>query len=59
MVVYFFLAGGGTTGALVWGMPGNVVASNLADHIYPLGGIAPQVVRRVSMQRASAGAGGP
>jgi len=45
--------------SVVWGMPGNVVAANLADRVCPLSGIAPEVVRRVSMQRASAGAGGP
>ena len=45
--------------SVVWGMPGNVVASNLADHIYPLGGIAPEVVRRVSMQRALASVARP
>jgi two-component system chemotaxis response regulator CheB len=45
--------------SVVWGMPGNVVAANLADHIYPLGGIAPEVVRRVSMRRAFATAARP
>jgi two-component system chemotaxis response regulator CheB len=38
--------------SVVWGMPGSVVAANLADRIYPLGGIAPEVVRRVTMRRA-------
>jgi two-component system chemotaxis response regulator CheB len=45
--------------SVVWGMPGNVVAANQADHIYPLGGIAPEVVRRVSMRRAVASAARP
>jgi two-component system chemotaxis response regulator CheB len=45
--------------SVVWGMPGNVVAANLADHIYPLGGIAPEVVRRVAMRRALAIAARP
>ena len=45
--------------SVVWGMPGNVVAANLADHIYPLGGIAPEVVRRVMMRRAIGIAAGP
>jgi two-component system, chemotaxis family, protein-glutamate methylesterase/glutaminase len=42
--------------SVVWGMPGNVVAASLADCVYPLGGIAPEVVRRVSMRRALAAA---
>ena len=37
--------------SVVWGMPGSVVAANLADHIYPLAGIGPEVVRRVSKGR--------
>ena len=45
--------------SVVWGMPGNVVAARLADRIYPLGGIAPEVVRRVSMLRAFASAAHP
>ena len=45
--------------SVVWGMPGSVVAASLADRIYPLGGIAPEVVRRVSMQRAFAAAARP
>jgi len=40
--------------SVVWGMPGSVVAASLADRIYPLGGIAPEVVRRVSMRRGMA-----
>jgi hypothetical protein len=31
-----------------------VVAASLADSIYPLGGIGPEVVRRVPMRRAFA-----
>jgi two-component system chemotaxis response regulator CheB len=45
--------------SVVWGMPGSVVAANLADRIYPLAGIGPEVVRRVSMRRALAMAGRP
>jgi two-component system, chemotaxis family, protein-glutamate methylesterase/glutaminase len=45
--------------SVVWGMPGSVVAASLADRIYPLGGIAPEVVRRVSMRRALATAARP
>jgi two-component system chemotaxis response regulator CheB len=40
--------------SVVWGMPGSVVAAQLADHIYPLDGIAAETVRRVSMRRAMA-----
>jgi two-component system, chemotaxis family, protein-glutamate methylesterase/glutaminase len=42
--------------SVVWGMPGSVVAASLADGIFPLGGIATELVRRVSMHRASAAA---
>jgi two-component system chemotaxis response regulator CheB len=42
--------------SVVWGMPGSVVAASLADGIFPLGGIAPELVRRVSMRRAAAAA---
>ena len=45
--------------SVVWGMPGNVVAANLADHIFPLAGIAPELVRRVAMKRALANAAHP
>jgi two-component system chemotaxis response regulator CheB len=40
--------------SVVWGMPGSIVAASLADHIYPLAGMAPEVVRRVGMRRALA-----
>ncbi len=40
--------------SVVWGMPGSVVAARLSDRIYPLDGIGPEVVRRVSMRRAFA-----
>jgi two-component system, chemotaxis family, protein-glutamate methylesterase/glutaminase len=40
--------------SVVWGMPGSVVAAGLADRIYPLAGIGPEVVRRVSVRRALA-----
>jgi two-component system, chemotaxis family, protein-glutamate methylesterase/glutaminase len=42
--------------SVVWGMPGSVVAARLADHIYPLDGMGPEVVRRVAMRRALADA---
>ncbi len=45
--------------SVVWGMPGSVVAARLADRIYPLAGIAPEVVRRVWMRRALASAARP
>lgn len=40
--------------SVVWGMPGSVVAARLTDLIYPLDSIGSEVVRRVSMRRASA-----
>jgi two-component system, chemotaxis family, protein-glutamate methylesterase/glutaminase len=40
--------------SVVWGMPGSVVAASLADGIYPLAGMAPELVRRVSMRRSAA-----
>lgn len=42
--------------AVVWGMPGSVVAANLADRICPLSGIVPEIVRRVSFRRTLASA---
>jgi len=42
--------------SVVWGMPGNVVAARQADHVFPLSGIATEVVRRVWMRRAFAAA---
>jgi len=45
--------------SVVWGMPGSVVAASLANSIYPLVDMGPEVVRRVSMRRASAGAARP
>jgi len=42
--------------SVVWGMPGSVVAARLADHIWPLGDIATEVVRRVSLRRSLAAA---
>jgi two-component system chemotaxis response regulator CheB len=38
--------------SVVWGMPGNVVAARLTDRIYPLNGMGPEIVRRVSVRRA-------
>jgi len=37
--------------SVVWGMPGSVVAANLADRICPLANVAPEVVRRVTFRR--------
>ncbi|MGA2004100.1 MAG: CheB methylesterase domain-containing protein, partial [Terriglobales bacterium] len=42
--------------AVVWGMPGSVVAANLADRVCPLDGIVPEVLRRVSFRRVLASA---
>lgn len=42
--------------AVVWGMPGSVVAANLADGICPLSGIVDEIVRRVSFHRSLASA---
>jgi two-component system chemotaxis response regulator CheB len=42
--------------SVVWGMPGSVVAASQADRIFPLSGIATEVVRRVSMGRTFAAA---
>jgi two-component system, chemotaxis family, protein-glutamate methylesterase/glutaminase len=54
-------AGGGVVvqdeaSAVVWGMPGSVVAANLADRICPLSGIVDEIVRRVSFHRTGASA---
>jgi two-component system, chemotaxis family, protein-glutamate methylesterase/glutaminase len=40
--------------SVVWGMPGSVVGANLADRIFPLAGIAAELVRRVSVRRGIA-----
>lgn len=45
--------------SVVWGMPGSVVGANLADRIYPLGSVVPEVVRRVALRRAFANAAHP
>ncbi|HEV2688211.1 MAG TPA: chemotaxis response regulator protein-glutamate methylesterase [Bryobacteraceae bacterium] len=42
--------------SVVWGMPGSVVAASLADRIYPLANIVPEVVRRVTFRRMLASA---
>lgn len=42
--------------SVVWGMPGSVVAAQLADQIYPLDGIGSEMVRRVSVRRHLASA---
>jgi two-component system, chemotaxis family, protein-glutamate methylesterase/glutaminase len=44
--------------SVVWGMPGSVVAADLADRIYPLDGMGREVVRRVSRRRAFASVAG-
>jgi two-component system, chemotaxis family, protein-glutamate methylesterase/glutaminase len=45
--------------SVVWGMPGSVVAASLTDGIYPLVGIAAEVMRRVSMRRGFASVARP
>lgn len=42
--------------SVVWGMPGSVVAANLADGIFPLSDIGAEVVRRTSIRRVLASA---
>jgi two-component system chemotaxis response regulator CheB len=42
--------------SVVWGMPGYVALAGLADKVLPLDQIAGEIVRRVSLWRASAGA---
>jgi len=42
--------------SVVWGMPGSVVAAKLADKVCPLGGVVPEILRRVSFRRGVAGA---
>ena len=37
--------------SVVWGMPGSVASALLADHIYALGAIAPEIIRRVMTRR--------
>ena len=37
--------------SVVWGMPGSVASSGLADHVYALGAIAGEIVRRVEARR--------
>lgn len=37
--------------AVVWGMPGAVVAAGVTDQVYPLGRMAQEIVRRVSSRR--------
>jgi len=38
--------------SVVWGMPGAIAAAGLADQIYPLGNIGPEIIRRVGSRRA-------
>jgi two-component system, chemotaxis family, protein-glutamate methylesterase/glutaminase len=46
--------------SIVWGMPGQIVASGLADATYPLSSMAAEIGRRVAMKRtASSGAPWP
>jgi two-component system, chemotaxis family, protein-glutamate methylesterase/glutaminase len=42
--------------SVVWGMPGSVVAAGLADGVYSLAGMAPELVRRVTMRVSAAAA---
>jgi len=42
--------------SVVWGMPGSVVASRLADRVCALSGIVPEIQRRVSFRRNMANA---
>jgi two-component system, chemotaxis family, protein-glutamate methylesterase/glutaminase len=37
--------------SVVWGMPGSVASAGLADHVYSLGAIAPEIIRRVVARR--------
>jgi two-component system chemotaxis response regulator CheB len=40
--------------SVVWGMPGSVVAASLADRVFPLSQMGPEVVRRVAVRRGLA-----
>ncbi len=42
--------------SVVWGMPGAVARAGLADAVLPLPEIAPEILRRVSLQRFARGA---
>ena len=42
--------------SVVWGMPGSVVAAQLAEHSYPLDRIGLEALRRVSLRRSFANA---
>jgi two-component system chemotaxis response regulator CheB len=44
--------------SVVWGMPGLVHASGLADAAYPLDQLAPEITRRVLQSRASVSGAG-
>jgi two-component system chemotaxis response regulator CheB len=39
--------------SIVWGMPGQIVASGLADATYPLSSMATEIGRRVAMKRTA------
>lgn len=41
--------------SVVWGMPGSIASAGLADHVYPLGAIAPEIIRRVVARRPVSG----
>jgi two-component system, chemotaxis family, protein-glutamate methylesterase/glutaminase len=41
--------------SVVWGMPGSVASAGLADHVYALGAIAPEIIRRVVARRPASG----
>jgi two-component system, chemotaxis family, protein-glutamate methylesterase/glutaminase len=42
--------------SVVWGMPGSIVAANLADKVCPLNGLGQEILRRVTFRRNSASA---
>ena len=53
-------AGGGIlvqdqASSVVWGMPGAVARSGLADQVLPIGGLAAEIVRRVRVGRGETG----
>jgi two-component system chemotaxis response regulator CheB len=37
--------------SVVWGMPGQVAAAGLANGIYPIKGMADEILRRVALKR--------
>jgi two-component system chemotaxis response regulator CheB len=45
--------------SVVWGMPGSIAQAGLADEVYPLQQLGPEIVRRVQNNRQSADATRP